>query len=423
VQSSVSSPTTTVVNRLGPLQHRDFTLLWAGLLVSNSGTWMQSVAQGWLAYALTNSPLWLGLLGAAFALPMIALPLVGGTIADRVDRLVILRITQTLMLACAAILAALTLARVVSIWHMVALTLISSCALAVDNPTRQALIPDLVPRSELFAAISLNSVAFNGAALIGPALAGVLLKTAGGSQVGDGLYTSSAVLFTFNTLSFLAVLVPVFIIRPRPVPRSSVVVSFQAALLEGIVFVRRRPALLLLLVLSACASVFGRSFSQLLPVFARDVLAVGSDGFGLMLALPGAGTLAAGFSLAWLGRGIDRRRLIVIALLGLVGSVVIFSFSRAFLPSLALLFLNGFFATVFGSVAATILQTETEGQLRGRVMSLYAITLIGLGPLGSVLSGALASYLPIGTAVAVPSLVILVVLAYAASRPAWQQVK
>src|SRR5262249_8858009 len=160
----------------GPLRHRDFALLWGGLLVSNSGTWMQSVAQGWLAYALTNSPLWLGLLGAAFAVPMIALPLVGGTIADRIDRLVILRVTQTIMLVCAAVLAVLTLAHVVTIWHMVVLAFISACALAVDNPTRQALIPDLVPRAELFPAISLNSVAFNGAALIGPALAGVLLK-------------------------------------------------------------------------------------------------------------------------------------------------------------------------------------------------------------------------------------------------------
>jgi MFS family permease len=423
VQSSVSSTSSVAVSRFGPLRHRDFTLLWAGLLISNSGTWMQSVGQGWLAYLLTNSPLWLGLLGAAFAVPMIVLPLVGGTIADRIDRLVILRFTQTIMLLCAAILAALTLARVVSIWHMVALTLVSSCALAVDNPTRQALIPDLVPRSELFAAISLNSVAFNGAALIGPALAGLLLKAAGGSQVGDGLYVSAAVLFTFNALSFLAVLGPVFIIRPRPFERIGRAASFQSALVEGVTFVGRRPALLLLLVLSACASVFGRSFSQLLPVFARDVLAVGSDGFGLMLALPGAGTLVAGFSLAWLGRGLDRRRLIVVSLVGIVASIVAFSFSRDFVLALALLGLSGFFATTFGSVAATILQTETSGQLRGRVMSLYAITLIGLGPLGSLLSGALASYLPIGVAVALPSLVILVVLVYAMTRPAWQQVK
>jgi MFS family permease len=384
---------------------------------------MQTVAQGWLAYALTNSPMWLGLLGASFAVPMIALPLVGGTIADRIDRLVILRVTQTTMLFCATVLAALTFAHLVTVWHMVALSFISACALAVDNPTRQALIPDLVPRSELFAAISLNSVAFNGAALIGPALAGLLLKAAGGSQVGDGLYVSAAALFTFNALSFLAVLGPVFIIRPRPVERSSRDTSFQSALLEGLTFVRERRELLLLLVLSAGTSVFGRSFSQLLPVFARDVLAVGSDGYGLMLALPGAGTLVAGFSLAVVGQRFGHRSLIVSSLFGVVGSVVGFAVSRSFVLSLALLGLSGFFATACGSVMATILQSETHGQLRGRVMSLYAITLIGLSPLGSVLSGALATYLPVSIAVALPSLAILVVLGYVSSRTSWKAIK
>jgi MFS family permease len=384
---------------------------------------MQSVAQGWLAYALTNSPLWLGLLGASFAVPMIALPLVGGTIADRIDRLVILRVTQSIMLVCAALLAGLTLARVVTIWHMVILGFISACALAVDNPTRQALIPDLVPRSELFSAISLNSVAFNGAALIGPALAGVLLKASGGEQVGGGLYQSSATLFAFNAISFLAVLGPVFIIHPQGADRSARAASFRSALLEGLTYVRERRELLLLLVLSAGVSVFGRSFSQLLPVFARDVLTVGSDGYGLMLALPGAGTLIAGFSLAAAGQRFRRRDLIVWSLFGVVGSIVGFALSRSFVFSLALLGLSGLFATAFGSVTATILQSETHGHLRGRVMSLYAITLIGLGPLGSVLSGALATYLPVSTAVALPSLLILVILGYIATRPSWKAIQ
>src|SRR6185437_6308011 len=136
---------------------------------------MQNVAQGWLAYALTNSPLYLGLIGASFAVPMILLPIFGGAIADRFNRLGILKVTQTIMMLAAVVMATLAYLRVITIWEMIAVSFLSSVALAVDNPTRQALIPDLVPRQELLSAISLNSVAFNGAALVGPAIAGLLL--------------------------------------------------------------------------------------------------------------------------------------------------------------------------------------------------------------------------------------------------------
>jgi len=404
--------------RFGALHYRDFTLLWAGLLVSNAGTWMQSVAQGWLTYEISNNPFYLGLLGASFAIPMIALPAVGGTIADRVDRLTVLKFTQTAMMLCAVAMATLALFRVITIWDIIVVSFLSSVALAVDNPTRQALIPDLVPPGELLSAISLNSVAFNGAALVGPSVAGLILGLA-----GQELLLGSAIVFYLNALSFLAVLVPVFLIHPRPVDRPPTVARFHSAIVEGFSYVRERRSLLLLLALSAVISIFGRSFSQLLPVFARDVLQVGSEGYGVMLALPGAGTLLAGFALAGGGHHFDRRRLIVASQIGFAATVIAFALSRSFVFSLAMLGIGGFCATAFGAIAATILQIESAGHLRGRVMSLYTITIIGFGPLGSLISGSLATAIPVSLAVIFPALVIVVFLAVAVTRPAWKLVQ
>lgn len=409
--------------RFGALHHRNFTLLWTGLLVSNAGTWMQNVAQGWLVYSLTNSPFYLGLLGASFAIPMIALPIVGGTIADRVDRLTILKVTQTVMMLAAAAMATLALLRVITIVDIIVLSFISAVALAVDNPTRQALIPDLVPRDDILSAISLNSVAFNGASLVGPALAGLILQATGSAAPSDALYLNASLVFYLNALSFLAVLVPVFVMRLRKVDRPANQTGFQGALREGIDYVGTKPALLLLLTLSAVVSVFGRSFTYMLPVFARDVLQVGSAGYGVMLALPGAGTLIAGFALAGGGHSLDRRRVIVVGQLAIAATIVGFALSRSYPLSLALLFTNGLAATAFGAVAATVLQTETEGRLRGRVMSLYTITLIGLGPLGALLSGSLATVVPVGQAIMLPALVIVVFLVYAVTRPGWRAIK
>ncbi len=165
--------------KIGALCYRNFTLIWSGLLVSNTGTWMQMVAQGWLSYQLTDSPFYLGLLGVSIAVPMIALPMVGGTIANHFDRQVILKETQSAMMLCAMALATLSLLRVITIGDIIAVSFLSAVAFAVDNPTRQALIPDLVPSSDLLSAISLNSVAFNGAVLLGLALSGAILGLAG----------------------------------------------------------------------------------------------------------------------------------------------------------------------------------------------------------------------------------------------------
>ena len=241
--------------RFPALQNRNFSLLWSGLIVSNVGTWMQNVGTGWLILQLKNSPLWLGLLGLSFALPMIILPLVGGAIADRVNRMKLLYFTQTMMMLSAFFLAAFTWMGIVNVWYVLVISLISSSLLAFDNPTRQALIPDLVPNKDLLNAMSLNAATYNGAALIGPAIAGALL-----SPLGVGA------LFFINGVSYLAVLFALLAMRDVRTHNGGINKSIGVSMLAGLTYAWRTRLVFLLLILSALAAVFGRSYQNLLPI-------------------------------------------------------------------------------------------------------------------------------------------------------------
>lgn len=412
-------PATDAGRRFGALRHRNFALLWGGLLLSNTGTWMQGTAQGYLVYQLTSSPLALGVLGFAFALPMLLLPPLGGVVADRVDRLVLLRVTNVLWIVMTLVLATLTWTGAVTYWLILLVSFLGAVLLAFDNPARQALVPDLVPPSELLSAISLNSVVFTGASLVGPAVAGLLLGAAGAE-----LYRGAAVVFGLNAASYLAVLVPVvWWIRVPPRQRTAAPASFGTDLREGIQYVAARRPLVLLLLLTAVTSVFGRSFAQLMPVFARDVLRVGPDGLGLMYAAPGAGTLLGGTALASLRYVGSRRRLVTGATVAFALSIFGFAASRSYPLSLALLFAGGLAATVAGATIATLLQGQVPGALRGRVMSLQTLAIIGMGPLGGLLSGALATWLPAPVSIAASATVVLgFLLGVVVTQPAWRDV-
>jgi MFS family permease len=406
----------------GALRHRDFAVLWAGLLVANAGTWMQTVAQGWVIYNLTDDPVALGAMGLAFGVPMVLFPLVGGVVADRFDRLTLLKVTQTLSLLFALALAALSWLGVVQFWHFLLIALGSATVLAFDNPARQALIPDLVPREELMSATSLNSVSFSGAQLVGPALAGLVL-----AAYPNELLRAGAIVFTVNAVSRLAVLVPLFWIRPHPAARGRQgEQGGRNPLVEGLRYVAGQPALVLLVATVAVTSVFGRSFVYLLPIFARDVLGVGGEGLGLMNTAAGAGTIVAGLGLAGVGAGLSRRWLIGGGMLGLTASILAFAFSTSYPLSLALLALTGAASTAVSASVATQIQTTVPGQLRGRVMSLNTLCLIGLGPIGSFVSAALARVLAVQWALAgTASLMVLylaLTLLLGRTRRAWRAI-
>lgn len=365
--------------RFAPFRSRNFTLLWVGLIVSNAGSQMQNVGQGWLVYEQTRSPFWLGMVSLAFALPMVVLPLFGGVIVDRVDRLRLLQITQTGQMVTAGALAVLTLAGQANVGWVMLTSFVGACFLAADNPARQSLYPDLVPREQLLGAAALTSATYTGAALIGPALGGALLPLL---RPGG--------LFLINTISFLAVLGALFLMRGVPPRTAATPAPVGRSLGQVAAYLREQRLVAGLLLLSAVVGVFGRSYLPLTPAFATDLLHTDELGYGLLFAAPGLGALLAAGGLAgWRGSSV-RRGLLVGAALAFAALLVAYSASRALPLSLALLVGAGIASQVAATVINTALQLIVPRALRGRVLSFYTITIIGLSSLGALGTGAVA---------------------------------
>ncbi len=370
--------------RYAALRYRNFTLLWWGLIVSNMGTWMQNVANGWLILQLTNSPLWLGFLGLSFAVPMIVLPPFAGAVVDRVHRVRLLFFTQSMQLVTAVVLAILTWSGRVQIWHILLASFIGAALLAFDNPARQALIPDLVQPRDLLNALSLNSATYTGAALIGPALAGVLLGPLG-----------AGTLFFINGVSFLAVIFALTAmtgVRTHSGARGgtgSLGKSFGA----GLSYAWKSRLIVALLGLSALSGIFGRSYQNLLPVFGRDIWRSGAEGYGLLLSSAGGGALVGAFGLASFKRWRHQGAVMLASGLLFSVSLVAFAVSPSLWAGAILLFIAGVTSTVFSTIISIFIQFSVPNELRGRIMSLYTVTLIGLPSLGALGSGALADSL------------------------------
>jgi len=368
--------------RFAALRYRNFRLLWSGLIVSNMGAWMQNVANGWLVLQLTDSPLWLGLLGFSFAVPMILLPPFAGAVVDRVHRVRLLFFTQSMQMLNALVLALLTWSGKVEVWHILLNAFLGAILLAFDNPARQALFPDLVAPRDLLNALSLNSATYTGAALIGPALGGILLEPLG-----------AGTLFFLNSVSYLAVIFALTAMRDVRTHSGGKLGTLGSSLMSGLSYAWNHRLILALLALSAVGAIFGRSYQSLLPAFSRDIWHAGAQGYGLLLAAAGGGALIGAFSLAAF-RQVPRQGALMLAS-GLLFSIVLilFSISPSFALGLILLFIAGVTSTVFSTVIATFIQLSVPNELRGRVMSLYTVTLIGLPSLGAMGSGAVAEWL------------------------------
>ena len=368
--------------RYAALRSRNFTLIWSGLIVSNVGTWMQNVANGWLVLQLTNSPLWLGILGLSFALPMIILPPMAGAVVDRVNRLRLLFFTQGMQMLTALLLAALTWFGKIQVWHILLASFVGAGLLAFDNPARQALIPDLVQPRDLLNALSLNSATYNGAALVGPALAGVMLAPLG-----------AGTLFFLNGISFLTVIFVLSAMRDFPTHAGVVKGSLRNSFWNGLTYAWRNRLIAALLGLSALSAIFGRSYQNLLPAFGRDIWRSGPEGYGLLLSAAGGGALVGAFGLASFKRVRHQGAVMLVSGLLFSISLTAFAVSPTIWIGLALLFIAGITSTVFSTIISTFIQFSVPNEMRGRVMSLYAVTLIGLPSLGALGSGALAEWL------------------------------
>lgn len=348
---------------------------------------MQAVALGWLVLQLTDSPFWVGFVSFAALSPALFLSLFGGVLADRLDRRRVLLTTQTAMMLSTGLLATLTALHVITVPLIIALSFLTGFANALNTPAQQAMIADLVPPEVLLNAISLNSVQFNLARVVGPACAGMIIG-----------WINIAACFYLNSISFVALIAALLVIRVAP-QRPLPVRSFWRHLGEGIQYVRGHPLQLLVLATAAMLSLFCLPYIVLMPVFARDVLHAGPDGLGYLMASAGAGAVIGGLSLAALGNVRDKARLALRAGVVLSLAVMAFTFSRNLYLSFALLLVAGGSMVMCIATMNTLLQLAVDPAMRGRVLSMYALGLFGISPLGSLQAGTLAHF--IGTPLAV----------------------
>lgn len=356
---------------LRPMRSRNFRLFWFGFIVSNAGAWIQSVAQGWLVYDISGSAAWLGAIGFIRAFPLIFLSLIGGTVADRFDRKLILYITQSVQTFSAFALGLLTYAGVVQVWHVIALSTLSATAQAFDQPTRQTLIPALVEREDLHAAISLNAIAFNGAAIFGPSLTGILVPMVG-----------LAGCFIINAISFGAVFLALALMEFPPVRRRERDSSILTDLREGLKHIVSQPVILALISMAAVTSFSARPYQQFITVFARDVLK-GSVGLaGLLQSAPALGTIIFMLAVASLGNIQWKGKLLIGSAFGFSLSLVGFAWSTNVALSLLLLVVSGGFNMTWQTTLNTLLQVNVGDEMRGRVMSAFTITGMAMMPLG-----------------------------------------
>ncbi|HEX8747038.1 MAG TPA: MFS transporter [Pyrinomonadaceae bacterium] len=366
------------------LRHRDFRLLWLGQLISGTGSQMQLVAINWHVYILTKSPLALGIVGLVRVVPIIVCSLVGGVVADAVNRKRLMLITQSAMLLSAALLAVVTQSGLKSTWPLYLLTAISSAAVAFDNPARQALLPTLVPAADFPNAVSLGLIVFQLSMIGGPALAGRLL----------GAY-SPAIVYAINALSFLAVVAALLMMRASGRVEGDEAIGQQSsisldALKEGLRFVWRTPIIVQTMTLDFIATFFA-SATALLPIFAAEILRVGAHGFGILAAAPAAGAVVAAFVMARLGN-MRRQGTIVIASVAVYGAATVaFGLSRVFWFSLLMLAVTGAADTVSTVLRQTIRQLVTPNSLRGRMTSVNMIFFMGGPQLGELEAGAVAT--------------------------------
>jgi MFS family permease len=403
--SAVSPGTTTEENRkregrVGALRSRNFRLLWTGLVIANSGSWMATTAQGWLVTDLEpeRASLFIGLIAMAFALPMLLLTMVGGAVADRFPRMRLLWVVQLSYLTFASTLALINWLGLIEVWMLIVFSFLNGLVLAFDSPVRNALLPDIVDREHLAGAVSLNSAAYSGAALIGPAIAGGLIPLVGVS----GVYTLSAV-------AILAVLWALHQMTDVPEYAGSKQPSlplFQS-IRQGVRFALDSRLIFGVLAVSIVSGIFARSYTPLLVVFARDEYHVGSLAYGVMVAAPGLGTLAAAFAIASRADTGGRGRKLFAATVGLALVLIAFAAMPWYAGGIPLLVLAGLFTTLMAANMATIVQLEAPPQLRGRLMSIYMLTLIGVPSFGTLISGAVADLVGVRLTVGVAAAVLL----------------
>jgi MFS family permease len=374
-----------VSTRFRALQHRNFQLFFAGQLVSLIGTWMQSTAQLWLVYKLTNSAALLGIFGFANQIPILLLASIGGYVGDRYNRHRGVIATQTAAMILAFVLAALTLTGVIrnmglrGAWVIIFIAFLVGIVNAFDVPIRQAFLVQMVGKEDLPNAIALNSSIFNGARVVGPAIAGFAI-----AWIGEGWC------FFLNGVSFLAVILALLAMRLQPVAIKPSTDSPLQSLMQGFRFAMSDLPIRSALLLLSWLSLLGLQYSVFLPIFAKDILHSGARGLGLLMSSAGVGAVLGALHFAARTEFKGLARWIAVTSMSCAIGLVLFSESRVFWMSMVVLFVVGFSATVQMAATNTIIQSRVPDELRGRIMAVYATMFMGVQPIGSLLAGGIA---------------------------------
>jgi MFS family permease len=369
-----------LLQAMSALRHRNYRLYWFGQLSSVLAQNMEGVAQGWLILELTNSPLLLGLTGLTFAAPTIALTLLGGVIADRADRRRIMIFSQSASALNFFLLATLVVSGWIALWHVMAVAFVSGCVRAFDRPSRMALLPQMVPQEDIANAVAVGGTIWQLNRLVGPALAGMLIYLIG---IGPTYY------FCFGaSLIAVCLWLGISLTTRSSGPAAGGMLQHMA---EGLNFIRKNEIYFMFITLIFFNSAFGMSYLILMPVFARDVLDVGSQGFGFLQSFGGAGALVGVLAVAWFSHS-RRKGLQALSVAMCFGILLItFAASKSYALSLALAFALGIASQFYMTTISTVLQVNLPNELRGRVMGIYGLAW-ELMPVGGMIAGTIAEF-------------------------------
>lgn len=376
VRLSPSAQSTIIM--FSALKIRDFRLYWFGMFISLVGTWIQTIAQSWLVFKLTNSAFLLGLVSFLGALPVFLFSLFAGVLADRVNKKNILIFTQQAFMILAFALAVLTQKGLITPAQIMLISFLNGIVMAFDAPSRQAVVAELVGREHIMNAVALNSAAFNSARLIGPAIAGVLIASIG----MEGC-------FYINGISFLAVIIALLLIKNSSFKKKAVKAVFMADLTAGLKFIKNNRPILILMSMVGITSLFGVSYVILMPVFANDILKAGPAGFAALMSATGLGALSAALLLARLGDFRKKGKLLVFSSVVFSVSLVFFALSKSYFFSLIILAVMGWASVTAVSLINTLIQLLSPDEFRGRSMSVFMLIFAGIMPIGNLIAGSL----------------------------------
>ena len=388
-------------NTFRAFRHRDYFIYWTGLLLGHTGTLIQSTAQSWLIFQLTDSPYYLGLEGLCLGLPRVLFSAFGGAVVDRGDRKTIFVVTQSAFFLMALFLGVMHHFELIRVWHLLMVSALTGLLVSFEQPVRQSILHHLVPREDLPNAVTLYQMVFNGSMLFGPSIGGMLIP-----------WIDTKGCFFVATIGNLLVLLTIFLIHIAKSPRPTSQSTLTRDMVDGFRVAWNTPIFVALLTVLAIVSFCTKPYTQFMPVFARDILHVGAPGLGILLMAPGAGAILGGLTLASVQRFPKPHHLLFFLAAGFGAAIFLFAGSQSFPLSLVFLFFAGGFQTTFLSSVATLLQMHTDETNRGRIMSMFGLINRGLGPMGSFPFGLMATWLGAPWTVAICGILTVSLVAY-----------